>query len=63
MNSDDFREEITLKPYLKYQYQIDLGGRKSTEKTAFLEAINGLNIDHIYGLNLLVTKGLVLFLS
>ena len=43
MNSDDFGEDIALKPYPKYEYQEVLKGPKRVERNAFLEAINDLS--------------------
>jgi hypothetical protein len=57
VNNDDFGKDIVLKPYLKYKYQSVSKGPKPVKKEAFLEAINGSNLDHIYDLNLLKTKG------
>ena len=57
MDNDTFGEEITSKPYPKYQYQAVSIGPKLKEKKAFLEAINGLNLDHIYVLNPLRKNG------
>ena len=51
VKNDDFGEEITSKPYPKYVYQIAKKGPKTTEKEAFLEAINGISSNHIYGEN------------
>ena len=50
MDSDNFREEITLKPYLKYQYQTVLTGPKKKEKEAFLKAISD-RLNHLFGEN------------
>ena len=50
MDSDNFREKITLKPYLKFQYQTFLTGPKRKEKEAFLRAIND-RLNHLYGEN------------
>ena len=61
VDSDDFGEDITLKPYLKYKYQEFSKGPKKEGKEAFLKAINGSNIDHIFGLNLLKKKGYCYF--
>ena len=56
VNSDDFGEEITSKPYPKYEYEEVSVGRPSTDISAFLEAIDGSISDHIYGLNPLGKK-------
>ena len=61
VKNDDFREEITSKLYSKYVYQSVLKGRKSDEKEAILKTIDGLNIDHIYGLNPLRKNGWYFF--
>ena len=61
VKNDDFKKEITLKPYSKYVYQPVLKGWKSDEKEAILKTINGLNIDHIYGLNPLKKNGWCFF--
>jgi hypothetical protein len=57
VNNDNFDKDIVSKPYPKYKYQSVSKGPKSAKKEAFLEAINGSNLDHIYGLNPLKTKG------
>ena len=57
MDSDDFDEDITLKPYLKYKYQKVSTKRPLTEKIAFLKTINGSKSDYVYGLNPLKEKG------
>jgi hypothetical protein len=57
VNNDNFEEEITLNPYLKYVYQPVLKGLKLAEKEAFLKAINGVSLNHLYSLNLLKKKG------
>ena len=51
VNSDDFGEEITSKPYPKYKYEEVLKGRKKEGKEAFLKAIHESDMDHISGLN------------
>jgi hypothetical protein len=45
------------KPYPKYKYQSVSKGLKPIKKEAFLKAINGSNLDYIYSLNPLKTKG------
>ena len=57
VDSDDFGEAIDSKPYPKYIYQPVSKGPKSTRKKAFLEAINRMDSDHIYGLNPSKKKG------
>jgi hypothetical protein len=57
VNNDNFEEKIALKPYLKYVYQPVLKGLKLVKKEAFLKAINGVSLDHLYGLNPLKKKG------
>ena len=56
MDSDLFREEITLKPYLKYINQTVLIGLKRKEKVFFLRAIND-RLNHLYDENPLEKKG------
>jgi hypothetical protein len=63
VKNDDFGEEITSKPYPKYVYKIAKKGPKTIEKEAFLKAINGDSFDHLYSLNLLKKKWVLLFLS
>jgi hypothetical protein len=53
--------DFISKPYLKYQYQRGSKGLKSTEKEAFLKAINGSLSDYLYSLNPL-RKRLLYFL-
>ena len=50
MDSDNFKEKITLKPYLKYQYQTVLIGPNRKEKEAILKAIN-YRLNHLYSEN------------
>ena len=50
MDNDDFGEEITSKPYLKYVYQPAKKGPKTAEKEAFLRAIDDFS-NHLYGEN------------
>ena len=47
VNSDEFGEEITSKPYPKYEYEEVSRGPKREGKEAFLEAINDLS-NHLY---------------
>ena len=61
MDSDHFREEITLKPYLKYQYQTVLIGLKRKEKEAFLRAINDC-LNYLYDENPEEKKRILFFL-
>ena len=61
IDNDDFGQEITSKPYPKYQYQSGIRGRKSTTKEAFLDAINGFNSEHLYTQNPLGKKGWCFF--
>jgi hypothetical protein len=63
VKNNDFGEEITSKPYSKYVYKIAKTGPKTTEKEAFLKAIDGDSFDHLYGLNPLKKKWVLLFLS
>jgi hypothetical protein len=51
VNNDNFKEEITLKFYLKYVYQPVLKGPKKIEKEAFIKTING-SLDSLYNKNL-----------
>jgi hypothetical protein len=53
--------DFTLKPYLKYQYQLPLKGPKSMEKDAFLKAINRSLTNYLYGLNPLNKRGYYFF--
>ena len=48
MDSDEFGEDITLKPYLKYKYQAVLTGPKREKGYAFLKAVNGLNRPYLW---------------
>ena len=50
MNSDDFGEDIALKPYPKYKYQAILKGPKKEGIEAFLRAIHD-NLNHFYSEN------------
>jgi hypothetical protein len=61
VNNNNFKEEITLKPYLKYVYKIVKRGLKTVEKEAFLKAINRFSSNHLYGENLLINKGGIFF--
>jgi hypothetical protein len=47
VDNDDFRVYFTLKPYPKYEYQAVSKGPKTTEKEAFLKAINGVS-NHLH---------------
>ena len=60
MDSDDFGEDIGLKPYSKYEYQSVSSGPKRAENEAFLKAING-SVDHLYDLHPLRKKGYCVF--
>ena len=60
MDSDNFKEEITLKPYLKYQYQTVLIRPKRKEKEAFLKVIND-HLNHLYGEIRRKKKGILFF--
>jgi hypothetical protein len=51
VDNNSFGEDITSKPYSKYEYQAVLKGPKTTEKSAFLKAINGSILDHLYDLH------------
>lgn len=51
MDSDNFREEITLKLYLKYEYREISSERKRDEKEAFLEVIKKTELNHFFNLN------------
>ena len=57
MDTNDFREKITFKPYLKYVYQPVLKGPKTAQKEAFLEAINRISLDHSYKENIFKKSG------
>jgi hypothetical protein len=57
VDNDSFSEDITSKPYLKYEYQTVSKGPKIVEKEAFLKAINNGVSDHLYSLNPLGKKG------
>jgi hypothetical protein len=61
VDNDFFSEDITLKPYLKYEYQAVSKGLKTVEKEAFSKAFNNRVSDHLYGLNLLGKKGWCFF--
>jgi hypothetical protein len=56
VNNNNFREDITLKPYLKYYYKAVSKGSKSVKKESFLEVINGSFSNYLYNLNLLGKK-------
>jgi hypothetical protein len=56
VNNNNFGEDITLKPYLKYHYKAVSKGSKSGKKEAFLETINRSFSDHLYDLNPLGKK-------
>jgi hypothetical protein len=60
MNKDSFNNDITLKPYLKYEYQAVSKGLKTVGKEAFLKAIDRVS-NHLYNLNLLEKKGRCFF--
>jgi Transposase IS4 len=60
VDNDDFGEDISSKPYLKYNYQSVLKEPKRLEKKAFLRAINN-SINHSYDLNLFRKKGYYCF--
>jgi hypothetical protein len=62
VNNDDFGEEITSKPYLKYVYQHFLKGPKPAKKEAFLKAINDFK-NHLYNEHPLKKRGLYFFCS
>jgi hypothetical protein len=47
VDNDNFEEEITLKPYLKYVYQPVSKGPKLAEKEAFLKAMIG-SLNYLY---------------
>jgi hypothetical protein len=63
VDNDNFREEITLKPYSKYVYEPILTGPKPAKKEEFLKDINGFSSNHLYGENPLKKKRLLFFLS
>ena len=48
VNSNDFGEDIALKPYPRYKYQEVFIEPNIEGKEAFLEAIND-HLDHLYG--------------
>jgi hypothetical protein len=50
VNSDDFGEDISSKPYPKYEYQLVSKGPKRGGKEAFLRSLNE-GLDHLYDLN------------
>jgi hypothetical protein len=56
VDNDNFGEEITLKPYLKYVYQPISKGPKLAEKEAFSKAING-SLNYLYSEHLLKKRG------
>ena len=60
MNSNDFDEDITLKPYPKYKYQEVLRGPKKEGKEAFLKAISDQS-NHLYGENPAGKRGYCFF--
>jgi hypothetical protein len=62
VNNNDFREEITLKPYSKYVYQSVLKEPKLIKKEAFLKAINDFK-NHLYNEYPLKKKGFCFFYS
>jgi hypothetical protein len=51
VDNNDFREEITSKPYSKYVYQSVKKRPKTREKGAFFKAILEQNLEHLYALN------------
>jgi hypothetical protein len=61
VDNDSFGEDITSKPYLKYEYQPVLKGLKIVEKEDFLKAINNGVSNHLYSLNPLGKKGRCFF--
>jgi hypothetical protein len=61
VDSDDFREEIYSKPYLKYVYEFSKIGPKIDRKEAFFKTINGASTEHLYGLNLLNRRNFCYF--
>jgi hypothetical protein len=50
VDNNSFDKDITSKPYSKYEYQAISKGPKTTEKRAFLKAINGSISDYLYDL-------------
>jgi hypothetical protein len=62
VNNNDFKEEITSKPYLKYVYHTAEKGPKSAKKEAFLKTINGYS-NHLYDKYSLEKRGFCFFCS
>jgi hypothetical protein len=61
VDNEDFREEITLKLYLKYVYDSVLTGPKTTEKESILKNIKRNSFDYLYGENPLKKRGYCFF--
>jgi hypothetical protein len=61
VNNNDFREEITLKLYLKYVYQPVLKGPRLVKKLAFLKAIIDFK-NHLYNEHPLKKKVFAFFI-
>jgi hypothetical protein len=56
VDNNNFKEEITSKPYLKYVYQSISKGLKLAEKEAFLKIING-SLNYLYSEHPLKKRG------
>jgi hypothetical protein len=60
IKNNDFRREITSKPYPKYVYQPVSKGPKTAQKKAFLKSFDGVS-SHLYSENPSKKRGFCFF--